>query len=239
MSAYSNLKAGGLTIYRSPIYGLVMSTETTTSRPLPARIADGLTRVAAAMRADEWQAAEAGGLTPTQMHVLRFVAGRDPVGVRVKEIAADLGVTQPTATDAIAALERKGHVHRAPSVADRRAVTVTITDSGIALLHQASDAAGAALAAVAGLDAAEQERLLMSLVRVIRNLQEAGAIPIQRMCATCRYFRPHVHDDAAAPHHCAFVDAAFGSRDFRVDCREHETADPAARAATWAAFTTG
>ena len=214
-----------------------MSNDTASSRPLAARIGDGLTRIAAAMRADDWRAAEAGGLTPTQMHVLRFVAGRDPVGVRVKEIAADLGVSQPTATDAIAALERKGHVHRAPSLADRRAVTITITDSGIALLHQAADAAGATLAAVAGLAPAEQENLLMSLVRVIRNLQEAGAIPIQRMCATCRYFRPHVHGDVAAPHHCAFVDAAFGSRDFRIDCREHETADPATRVATWATLT--
>ncbi len=216
-----------------------MSSDAPLSRPLPARIADGLTRVAAAMRSDEWQTAEAGGLTPTQMYVLRFVAGRDPVGVRVKEIAADLGVSQPTATDAIAALERKGHVHRAASQADRRAVTVTIAASGLALLHQAADAPGATVAAVAGLGAAEQEALLISLVKVIRNLQEAGAIPIQRMCATCRYFRPHVHDDAAMPHHCAFVDAAFGPRDLRVDCREHETADPATRAATWAAFANG
>ncbi len=216
-----------------------MSTDAPVSRPLPARIADGLTRIATAMRADEWQAAEIGGLTPTQLHVLRFVAGRDPVAMRVKEIAADLGVTQPTATDAISALERKGHVRRAASQADRRAVGVTITESGLALLHRTYDAPGATVAAVAGLDRAEQESLLLSLVKVIRNLQETGAIPIQRMCATCRHFRPHVHDDAATPHHCAFVDAAFGPRDLRVDCREHETADPAARAATWTAFVNG
>ena len=63
-------------------------------------------------------------------------------------------------------------------------------------------------------------------------LQEARAIPVQRMCLTCRHFRPHVHDDPARPHHCAFVDAAFGDAALRLDCADHETArdEEAARA---------
>ncbi|MGH8510685.1 MAG: hypothetical protein ACREU8_04680, partial [Gammaproteobacteria bacterium] len=41
-------------------------------------------------------------------------------------------------------------------------------------------------------------------------LQERGEVPISRMCVTCQHFRPGVYDDPDTPHHCAFVNAAFG-----------------------------
>ncbi len=61
------------------------------------RISEGLSRIAIAMRSDEWSKAEKAGLKPTQLAILEFLAGRN--GARVKEIAAHLGVSQPTATD--------------------------------------------------------------------------------------------------------------------------------------------
>jgi len=59
------------------------------------------------------------------------------------------------------------------------------------------------------------------------------------MCVNCRYFRPHVYDDPKAPHHCAFVDAAFGPAELRVDCSEFESADDADRDAAWRVFNRG
>ena len=79
----------------------------------------------------------------------------------------------------------------------------------------------------------------MTLVTMIKRLQDAGAIPIQRMCVSCRHFRPYAHADAAKPHHCAFVNAAFGQRDLRIECRDHSMADPSLQAATWGVFHKG
>jgi hypothetical protein len=42
------------------------------------------------------------------------------------------------------------------------------------------------------------------------------------MCVTCACFQPHRHAEAAAPHHCDFVDAAFGDAALRIDCVDHE-----------------
>jgi hypothetical protein len=98
---------------------------------------------------------------------------------------------------------------------------------------------GAADQAIRALSEAEQEDLLISLIKMIRHMQEAGVIPVQRMCASCRYFRPFVHADKARPHQCDFVNASFGQRDLRIECREHETAPPDSRAATWEAFQGG
>ncbi len=201
------------------------------------RIREGLSRVAVAMRSDDWNRAKTAGLNPAQLSILETLEGRD-VGMGVKEIAVHLSVSQPSATDSINALERKGLVEKRTGL-DKRAVVVCLTAEGRAVLTSSAKTDTSAEQAVDALAEHEQEELLISLVKMIRHLQDIDAIPIQRMCASCRYFAPFKHTDAAKPHHCNFVDASFGQRDIRIDCREHEAADPAFRAATWDAFQKG
>lgn len=203
--------------------------------PIHARIVEGLERIATALKSDDWSRAQAAGVNPTQLSILKALAGRH-AGLSVKDLSSVLGVSQPTATDSILALERKSLVEKRPDPADGRAVRVVITDVGKAVVRSGSEAAGAVGQATAALGDADQEELLVQLVSVIRQLQERGSIPIQRMCVGCRHFRPYAHDDAARPHHCNFVDAAFGQQDLRIDCRDHEAADPSVRAATWDGF---
>ncbi|WP_245515493.1 MarR family winged helix-turn-helix transcriptional regulator [Rhizobium deserti] len=190
------------------------------------------------MRADDWNRAKTSGLNPAQLAILELLEGRKD-GLAVKEVATNLGVSQPTATDSIAALERKGLVAKRSAGTDKRGVNVGITSEGLSMLEAGRSSQSLAERTVDALAEHEQEDLLITLVKMIRHLQETDAIPIQRMCASCRYFAPFAHSDAAQPHHCNFVDAAFGQRDIRIDCREHETADPASRAATWDVFQQG
>lgn len=203
------------------------------------RIREGLARLATVQRVDDWNRAKVSGLNPTQLAILTLLEGRGANGLGVKEIAAHLGVSQPTATDSIQALERKGYLAKRPGETDRRAVRVALTSAGNEALSAADITEDLAEKAIASLDAQEQEDLLLMLIKMIRHLQEAEAIPVQRMCVTCRHFAPFAHADAARPHHCNFVDAAFGQRDLRIDCRDHEEADPASRAATREAFQPG
>lgn len=216
-----------------------MSKEADKIPSLVDRIGDGLSRVATAMRSEAWTAAEAIGLNPTQLQILTFLVARDRNGMRVKQIAAYLGVSQPTTTDSVNALLRKGLVEKHADPSDARALSVAATLRGEAAVRQAGQLASATEDAIAALSKLEQEDLLMHLVKIIRRLQSAGAIPEQRMCVNCRYFRPHVYDDPKAPHHCAFVDAAFGPAELRVDCGEFEGADAADRDAAWRIFNRG
>jgi DNA-binding MarR family transcriptional regulator len=202
------------------------------------RIREGLSRVAMAMRSDDWQRAKVPGLNPTQLSILELLESRKH-GMGVKDVAANLGVSQPTATDSIAALERKGFLSKHGDEHDRRAVNVAIMAEGLSALQAGGASEGVAAQAVDALNDREQEELLITLVKMIRHLQAIDAIPIQRLCTTCRYFAPFIHADATRPHHCNFVNAAFGQRDIRIDCRDHETADPASRAAIWDAFREG
>lgn len=202
------------------------------------RIREGLSRIATVMRNEDWNRAKTSGLNPTQLSILELLEGRTG-GLAVKEIAANLGVSQPTATDSITALERKELVTKNGDGTDRRTVKVEITTKGRSVLDEGKPSSSSAKDAVDALAYHEQENLLITLVKMISHLQENDAIPIQRMCVSCRYFAPFVHSDAARPHHCHFVNAAFGQRDVRIDCSEHEIANPALRAATWTAFNKG
>lgn len=188
-----------------------------------------------AMRSDDWQSSRAAGVNPAQFAILSLLEGR-PAGLGVKEIAASLLVSQPSATDSIAALERKGFVEKRADPADLRAVRILLTPTGLDLVKTAQSTPGTAERAADTVGPDLQVQMLIALIAMIRQMQESGDIPIQRMCVSCRYFSPFAHADAANPHHCNFVDAAFGQKDLRIDCREHETADPSLRAATWSAF---
>ncbi|OJT94870.1 MAG: MarR family transcriptional regulator [Alphaproteobacteria bacterium 65-7] len=199
-----------------------------------ADIATGLARIGMVLRAESWRQAEATGLSPTQAQILSYLVQRGPA--RVGAVAEAIAVTQPTASDAVAALARKGHVERRPDPQDARAVLLHTTVAGRRLANALAVWPDALLGAIDALDPAEEAVFVKGLVKMIRALQVRGAIPVQRLCVSCRHFRPHVHSDAARPHHCAFVDAAFGNAALRLDCGEHVAADAAVQLENWVRF---
>lgn len=204
---------------------------------IASKLVFGFDRLAAAQRSDQWSQAGTVGLNPTQILVLEYVVSRYVLGVRVKNIASYLGVSQPTATDTVVALERKGLVEKKQDPQDGRATFVQITKAGRATLKALSQTTLATETAFAQLEPQEQADLLVLQIKLIRQLQQSGAIPAQRICVSCQYFKPYSHSDALKPHHCAFVDAAFGDRDIRLDCHDHETAEQSVQATTWQKFT--
>jgi DNA-binding MarR family transcriptional regulator len=81
------------------------------------RLMDGLDRFASAMRAEVRRSVASRGLNPAQAAILRLLLAR-PAGLRVRVLAGHLGVRQPTVTDSVIALERKGLVRRQADPAD-------------------------------------------------------------------------------------------------------------------------
>lgn len=200
------------------------------------QIAAGIGRLAAFWRASRWQDAWEHGLHPTQAEILARIAAEPR---RNATLAQALGVTSATLSDSVSALVAKGLAERRPDPSDRRAQRVAATPEGLGIAARLPGAPRALQHQLAALPETERGALLRTLTRIIRGLQEARAIPVQRMCVTCRYFRPNAHDDAAAPHHCAFVNAAFGDARLRLDCGEHDAADPAFVTANMERFEAG
>ena len=200
------------------------------------RVLVGLSKLGVALRSEAWKDAGPRGLNPTQAQIL-VVLGRAALGgMRLSGIAAALAVSAPTVSDSVAALERKGLVAKDPAPDDARALAITLTPEGVAAAREISAWPDPLLGVVDVLDEEERGVFLRALVKMIRELQEAGRISPSRTCLTCRFFRPHVHADPLRPHHCAFVDASFGDRNLRLECGEHEPAEPALAEANWGRF---
>lgn len=202
------------------------------SEPIARRVAEGLTRIGLTLRSRAWKSAGPAGVTPTQGQALGMLA-EAPDGMRLAALADLLGVSAPTASDAVNALVAKSLVVKAPGP-DKRSVSLKLTPQGEGLASRTTEWPSFLARAVETLEADEQAGLLHALVKIVRALQVGGDIPIQRMCVTCAHFQPRKHDDPLNPHHCAFVDAAFGDRHLRLNCAEHAPA--ADQDALWERF---
>jgi DNA-binding MarR family transcriptional regulator len=103
------------------------------------------------------QAAPANGLYPTQLIVLSQLLQGGPM--RVGELAAQVPCSQPTATTMVSHLEAMGLVAREPDPDDRRAIQVTLTETGretiISVTHGDAEIIAARLAELTPEEAAQ------------------------------------------------------------------------------------
>lgn len=203
----------------------------------PIELATGLHKLGLALRHEAWLQGAERGLSPTQAQLLVALERRP--GRRLSELATELGLSEATLSEAVRALAEKRLVKKTRARDDARALALTPTAAGRREAARAREWPDDFLRTLAGLAPDEQGVLLRALTKIIRSLQEEGRIPVARMCASCRYFRPHAHADAARPHHCAFVDAAFGERELRLECDDHEPAPADSAQATWQRFVAG
>jgi DNA-binding MarR family transcriptional regulator len=208
----------------------------TLNPPLLHRLADGIERLATLSRADAWQASRDRGLNPLQARILRVLRAHGGGVSGAHRLAALLALTPATVSDSLSALAGKGLVVKARTRERPRALSVALSEAGHALAEALDAPTGALADALAALDPAEQSALLRVLIKMIRALQEAGRIPVARMCVSCRYFRANVHVDPDLPHHCALVDAPFADRHLRLDCAEHAPATAADAEQAWRVF---
>ncbi|GAA4966289.1 MarR family winged helix-turn-helix transcriptional regulator [Actinoplanes utahensis] len=185
----------------------------------------GLARLGQAVRMQAWRNAGPHHLSPLQADIITLLDGRGHP-IRQGEIVEELASTPPTVSDAVKVLRRKELLEGTRDPADARALLLGLTAAGrveAARLNVQSAELTDAVAALSGDDFAA---MLRGTTTMIRELQDRNAIPISRMCLTCRFFVPHAHPVRDRPHHCDFVDAPFGDAELRVSCPDHENAGP-------------
>lgn len=199
-----------------------MSEDAFSEQPISSRVVTGLAKISLALKTQSWKEAGQQGLTPTQGQILTLLAQKGDR--RLGEIAEALGITPATASDAVKVLVAKGLVVKNRGPGDARAVSLSLTPEGRSEAQRTALWPDFLLVAVESLEPEEQQVFLRGLVKMIAALQEKGYIAPARMCVTCTFFRPNVHPGTARPHHCAFVDAAFGDGDLQLECADHQPA---------------
>ena len=140
------------------------------------------------------------------------------------EVANELVVRLPTASEVSATRERKQLLRRRRDLSDGRIVVAQLTAKGNRSCTPSSRMPDRLVTATEALSASEQVTLLTSLVNVIRSLQEQGEISVARMCVSCRNFQPNKHNNVDRPHHCEYLNVPLGDLSLRLACHLYEPA---------------
>lgn len=156
------------------------------------------------------------------MRVLSWLHVGPPPAAHSSTLARELNVSDPTVSDAIAALVRKGLVVRTPDPQDRRRHELSLTPAGRKTAVQLARWTAPAEIATSKLDRDEAERLLDSLLAVIARLHDAQMLPVTRACSTCLQLETIQADGRS--YRCKVYDIPMTIPDLRVDCADHVTA---------------
>jgi len=114
-----------------------------------------------------------GELSAAQLSTLKMLLdAEDDGGVRVGEIARNLGVKVPSATEQIIKLERAGLVRREPDPADSRAVRVKLSAEGHAAVESANVRRNAVMAGILGSLTEAERQALAAAIPVIGRINE-------------------------------------------------------------------
>jgi len=188
------------------------------SAEVAVKLVAALDRLARALRQHRQGAASKLGITPLQAEVLRTLYEGPPPEAVVGLLARELGVTQPTVTDSVNALVRKGLVARSTMQGDRRRTRLELTGAGHDLVATLTAAESELIAAVAGMGATSQETAYVSLLELIARFVDTGHIEVARTCLTCRY----LGGTPESGRHCLLLDMPLPDPALRVNCPEHE-----------------
>ena len=165
----------------------------------------------------------ASGLNPAQWEALRFIARANRYSRSPGAIARYLGTTRGTVSQTLIALEAKGYIRRLRCDADRRSLTVDLTDAGRALIE--NDPLCLVLKAADALDCEAQSRLADGLDGLARAVQTAKGMPEFGPCLDCVHFCPSKAEDESC--HCALTDEPIPAGETAKICVEFRSPAPA------------
>ncbi len=183
-----------------------------------AKLAGALDRAGQALAAELRRAAHAAGLSATQARVLVRLSAEPEGERRVGALAAAFDLRQPTVSDAVAALDRKGLVRKRAARADARAVLLELTARGRRVAASLGDWDARVRAALGRLPVAGRATVLSLLLELLGDLHREGVIAEARMCTTCRY----LERSGGTPAYCRLLRIPLEPADLRVHCPDHE-----------------
>lgn len=189
------------------------------SQHIESKIVTSLERISQSFRVLLWQESKALSLSPIQIQVLIFLLYHGDQKRRVSYVADEFNMTKATISDTIKTLEQKGLIAKTHDPDDTRSFLIHLTDTGREMALKTSVFAKEIRTPIEALPKKTKEDLLLNLLEVIRHLNKAGVITIQRMCFTCSYYQPASGTNMP---YCKLLNQQLAVKDLRIDCPEHE-----------------
>lgn len=187
------------------------------SRPdtLDTKIATALELVARALQVIRQHEATELGVTRLQLDVLRLVASDPPPPHSPTALSFELGVRQPTVSEAISALVSKGMLRRRSDPVDSRRTVLELTETALSMLEDTTLAVPLAGAVAGAGDDDTKAEAYMLLLGVLAGLSTDSSLPVARTCLTCAHYQ------AAPGPRCEFLGVDLDAYGHEVDCPDH------------------
>lgn len=186
------------------------------NRHLDSKIVAGMERLSHVFRALLWEHAKTQQLSPVQIQLLIFIRYHSADKNNVSYLAREFNVTKPTISDAIKVLEQKGMVRRIGDGADNRRHSIVLTPAGKKMVNATENFTAPFMQWVETTGQKEKEALWQSITGLIRSLNEAGWISVQRHCYSCTHYMKKGNT-----HFCTLLNEILLAKDIRIDCPEH------------------
>jgi len=188
------------------------------NKHIEAKIIASLERIGQAFRVLLWNQSKEFSLSPIQIQVLIFLLHHSEEKRKVSYLADEFNMTKATISDTIKTLEEKKLIEKEYDQRDIRSYIIHLTNKGKKVAEQTSLFTESIQTPVANLPPSDKENLLISLLDIIRHLNQSGIITIQRMCFTCSYYQ--LQKDGQK-HFCNLLNQKLADTELRIDCPEH------------------
>ena len=127
-------------------------------------------------------------------------------------------MTKATISDTIKTLQQKLLISKQPEQNDTRSFVINLTDKGKILALQTSLFATQLQVPINKLNNQDKVNLLLSLLDIIRHLNQTGIITIQRMCFSCQFYESNKNGQG---HYCELLKTKLANTELRLDCPDH------------------
>jgi len=183
------------------------------------KIVVALERIAEAFRVLLWQGGKEHGLSPIQIQVLIYSLYHTGAKSKITYLASEFNLTKATVSDRVRVLLEKKLVNKVQDDVDNRSFALELTREGKKIAQKSSLFANTLLKPISRLSGEQQQLMLLQLMNIIKELNEAGIVSVQRMCFSCQFYASKGNG-----HYCKLLQQPLRDKDLRVDCPEHEPA---------------
>lgn len=181
------------------------------------KIITALERISESFRVLLWNESKQHGLSPIQVQILIFLSFHEDEKRKVSYLADEFNMTKATVSDTIKTLEKKGLILKEYAPNDTRSYFINLTSKGQKTSNQIANFTQELQHPISKLDDQAQKDMLQYLLGIIKHLNKANIITVQRMCFSCSYYQKKENQ-----HFCKLLNQQLQSSDIRVDCPEHQ-----------------
>lgn len=189
------------------------------AQSIESKIVASLERIAQTFRVLLWQESKEFALSPIQVQVLIFLRYHSSEKRKVSYLASEFNMSKATISDTIKTLELKTLISKAYEPDDTRSYIINLTKAGLELAEKTALFTKELRTPIDKLPADDKENMLLSLLNIIRHLNQSEVITIQRMCMTCAYYESSAEGQK---HFCKLLNQELHTADLRIDCPEHQ-----------------